>query len=181
MHREPLLSLLADYASHHPEESVTSQRFIDFVTAHDDCFERSLQIGHITGSAWVVDASRTKVLLTHHRKLNIWVQLGGHADGETDIAKVVMQEASEESGLSQLSLPDSPQIFDLDIHTIPARKTDPEHLHYDVRMVVYHDGDGDYQINEESHDLAWVEIAKLERFTDEDSMLRMKHKWNRSK
>src|SRR5437773_8684321 len=106
-----------------------------FVEANVDCFERSLQIGHITGSAWIVDRDRTHALLTRHRKLNKWLQLGGHADGDPDILRVALREAREESNLDAIR-PVSEAIFDVDIHLIPERAGEPEHLHYDVRFLL---------------------------------------------
>jgi hypothetical protein len=85
MYRVPLLQALAQYQTHYPDETPLIERFMSFVRNHADCFERSLHIGHVTGSAWVVNAPGTHVLLTHHRKLNMWIQLGGHADGDADV------------------------------------------------------------------------------------------------
>ena len=175
MHRQWLLEHLEQYTKSNGGESATVDRFIEFINRCSDCFERTLAEGHLTGSAWLVNESGDSVLLTHHRKLNIWVQLGGHADGESNLAKVALKEAEEESGLDELEV--IPTIFDIDIHTIPARKTDPEHLHYDVRFVVQNKGDEKYTISEESHDLAWIEIAELAKLTQEESMLRMRDKW----
>lgn len=175
MHRRWLLERLENYSQRHAGEIETITRFQKFIDRNPDCFERSLAEGHLTGSAWLVDSSSTKVLLTHHRKLNIWVQLGGHADGDSDLAQVALKEAEEESGLQQLTI--EAEIFDIDIHTIPARKTDPEHLHYDVRFVVKHSGEGNYTVSAESHDLAWIDIVDLETKTSEKSMHRMRDKW----
>ena len=102
MHRRALLEGLERYAELHRDEEATLRRFLEFVRANERCFERSLEEGHVTGSAWVADASRTRVLLTHHRKLDIWVQLGGHADGDPDVLRVALREALEESGLRGL-------------------------------------------------------------------------------
>lgn len=175
MHRKPLLELLGIYEEHHPGESAVVERFISFVKRYPDCFERNLECGHITGSAWVVNAEGNQVLLTHHRKLNIWVQLGGHADGEAAIDQVALREAEEESGLNDLII--EPGIFDLDIHRIPQRKGDPEHDHYDVRFVVRHEGDSPFVVSDESHDLAWIDIHDIEKVTQEESMIRMQRKW----
>ncbi|MDF1816784.1 MAG: NUDIX hydrolase [Verrucomicrobiales bacterium] len=179
MHRAPLLDLIQIYAAAHPGEAETVAKFREFIGRCPDCFERSLREGHITGSAWVVDRQGKRVLLTHHRKLNIWVQLGGHADGNPDIEAVALQEAKEESGLGQLRA--EPGIFDMDIHLIPARKDEPAHYHYDIRFVVRHDGDGDFVVSEESHDLAWIEANDLEKVTTEESMIRMQRKWLNSR
>lgn len=176
MHRQSLLRALETYASNHPEESETTARFLAFVREHEDCFERSLLIGHVTGSAWIVNAEGDSALLTHHRKLDIWVQPGGHADGDSDVLAVAMKEADEETGLSPLE-PVTREIFDLDIHPIPARGEIPEHFHYDVRYALRHTGDGAFTVTEESHDLAWVPLDRLSDFTDEESMHRMARKW----
>lgn len=169
--RQPILSLFETYLERYPEEADTVARIRDFVRAHADCFRRERLEGHVTGSAWIVDRTMRKVLLTHHGKLDIWVQLGGHADGEADIAAVALREAAEESGLTHLRLL-SPEILDIDIHTIPARGAEPEHFHYDCRFLIQA-GDEDYTVSDESHDLAWIEIDRITDYTTEASILRM--------
>jgi 8-oxo-dGTP pyrophosphatase MutT (NUDIX family) len=146
------------------------------VEREPDCFERHLAQGHLTGSAWIINRAGTHTLLTHHRKLDLWLQLGGHADGDTDIHRVALKEAREESGLDGFEFVDR-EIFDLDIHRIPARKQDPEHWHYDTRFLLRTSADEDFSVSEESHDLAWVPAGELENFTTEHSMLRMRDKW----
>ena len=79
MHRLPLLQLLGAYCPLDETDAAGRARFVAFVQANPRCFERALEIGHVTGSAWIVDAGGRKVLLTHHRKLNLWLQPGGHA------------------------------------------------------------------------------------------------------
>ncbi len=175
MHRQPLLDQLADYAAKHPDEAETVGRFIDFVRSEGACFERSLAVGHVTGSAWIVNADGSQVLLTHHRKLDRWLQLGGHADGDPDVFAVALKEAREESGLSDFAAVIE-GIFDLDIHPIPARKSDPEHLHYDVRYLLRATGATDYVVSDESHDLRWVPLDEVPTLTTEDSMTRMVRK-----
>lgn len=176
MEDRALLDLLAAYRERYPSEEIVCDRFIDFVKNHEDCFERSLELGHVTGSAWLVNQAGTHVLLTHHRKLGAWFQLGGHADGDSDVARVALKEAREESGVAGLDL-EGDGIFDLDIHLIPARKAEPAHYHYDVRFVVRASGSEAYAVSEESLDLAWVEIGRIAEYTQEESMLRMSRKW----
>jgi 8-oxo-dGTP pyrophosphatase MutT (NUDIX family) len=174
--RQEIIRQLRDYQVRWQDESETVRRFIDFVSSNPDCFERQLQTGHVTGSAWVVNRVGTRVLLTHHRKLDLWVQLGGHADGEADIFRVARREAEEESGLEAIE-PVSGALFDIDIHRIPARGEAPEHLHWDLRYAFRAVGSEAYRVSEESHDLAWIEIQSLESVTREESMLRMARKW----
>lgn len=179
MHRRPLLALIDDYAHRFPAEQVLCRRFREFVRNHADCFHRSCEPGHVTGSAWLVDGAGSRVLLTHHRKLGRWLQLGGHSDGDPDPLQVAMREAHEESGLTVRPL--TSEIFDLDIHEIPARRTrrglEPAHLHYDVRFALQAQGSERYRVSDESLDLAWVDVAGLSELTTEASILRMADKW----
>lgn len=176
MHRSGLLKLIRQYKERYPQESEVADSMVAFVESHEDCFERTQLLGHITGSAWVVNRKGTHVLLTHHRKLDQWFQLGGHADGQSEIIDVALREGVEESGIDDLCI-ESASIFDLDIHSIPANKKEPEHLHYDVRFVLRTVENEAFVVSEESHSLAWVAIEDLHRYTTEDSMLRMRDKW----
>ncbi len=151
------------------------ERLEQFVLNNEDCFQRSLLIGHVTGSAWILDKNREKTLLTHHRKLNKWLQPGGHADGDNQVSRVAMREALEESGLIDLNLV-SNEIFDIDIHLIPARKNEPEHYHYDCRFLIQCIGDETYTVSDESHDLAWIPLVEINKYTDEPSIMRMVEK-----
>ena len=176
MTRTGLIRELQGYLARWPGEADTVGRFIGFVSAHPDCFERSLESGHVTGSAWVVDRAGIRVLLTHHRKLGLWVQLGGHADGDADVFRVALREAEEESGLTDLE-PVGTEIFDVDVHEIPARGELPAHLHWDLRYAFRASGSEAYRVSDESLDLAWIEIGALRSVTREESMLRMARKW----
>jgi 8-oxo-dGTP pyrophosphatase MutT (NUDIX family) len=170
--------LLADALRHFEQSDTRSHvaAFQNFLASHADVFHRHHAPGHFTGSAWLVNAAGTHVLLTHHRKLQRWLQLGGHADGDTDLRAVALREAEEESGLCELRVEDA--IFDLDAHEIPARANDPAHVHWDVRFVVHACGSEQFAVSEESLELAWVEIAALPARTDVDaSVRRMAERW----
>ncbi len=176
MHRQSLLLLLEDYRIRHPDEFECVERFMRFVETHPACLERSLSSGHVTASAWLVNQAGTHVLLTHHRKLDLWVQLGGHADGNPDLLAVALEEAREESGLDDLA-PVREPIFDVAIHRVPARGAEPAHDHYDIRFALRTSGSEAYTVGRESHDLAWIDIRCLEDLTREGSMLKMARKW----
>ena len=169
-------ALLREYAARWPAEAATVARFVALLDDAQDPFRRERLAGHFTASAWLVDRRGTRVLLTHHRKLDRWLQLGGHADGERDFARVALTEAEEESGLRGLGV--EPAIFDLDAHEIPEHKGVPAHVHYDVRFVVHARGDEAFVVSDESHALAWREIASLVDDLDADpSLRRMASKW----
>ncbi len=176
MHREPLLYLLRSYRPWDDRDARCRDRIVRFIQAESLCFRRSLAVGHITASAWLLDGAGKRVLLTHHRKLGKWVQPGGHADGDPHLSQVALKEAEEESGLSDLVLLERFP-FDLDVHLIPARPGEPEHLHYDLRFLVQAQGSTDFQVSDESFDLAWVGLEDLPRFTREPSVPRMAAKW----
>lgn len=172
-----LSAALSRYRSLQPDESETVDLFEAFLNSAATVFDRSHVAGHFTGSGWVVSADGARVLLTHHRKLDRWLQPGGHADGDVDLARVALREAKEETGVQGLRLEDG-DIFDLDRHRIPARKHDPEHWHYDVRYVVRAGADEHFVVSEESHDLAWRDILELSRDANADaSVRRMARKW----
>lgn len=177
MKREPLLALLREYRARYPDKRDMVDRALAFVATHERCFERSLATGHITGSAWVVSRDGTRVLLTHHAKLNRWLQPGGHADGDPDVLRVALREAEEETGLPAEPVED--RLFDVDIHVIPARGAEPAHDHVDMRFAVRVDDARPFVVSHESHDLAWVPVDRLTDFTREPSMLRMAAKWLR--
>ncbi len=149
-----------------------AERLRAFVAAHADCFERTHLAGHVTGSAWVVDRAGKAAVLTHHRKLDKWLQLGGHADGDSDIRRVARREALEESGLAEIE-PASDGIYDVDVHEIPARGAEPAHVHYDVRFAFYADREALPTASEESHAVAWIPLADIERFAIDDSVRRL--------
>jgi 8-oxo-dGTP pyrophosphatase MutT (NUDIX family) len=194
MHRRPLESLLEAYRPTDQTDASARDRILAFVRTHGDCFERSLVEGHVTGSAWIVNPSRTRCLLTHHRKLDRWLQLGGHADGQTDILEVAMREAVEESGLTSLravsdwlvlrqtgaalaqdeSVKSVPvPIFDCDVHPIPSRRDEPRHFHYDVRFLLEADDAEPLVVSEESNELAWVALEDVRTLESDESVMRM--------
>lgn len=167
-----MLALLDDYLQRYPAEQEMVCRYICFVEQHENCFERSLLIGHVTGSAFIVDQAMERVLLTHHRKLDRWLQPGGHADGEPDVSRVALMEAREESGLPVIEFV-TRELLDVDIHAIPARNSEPGHEHFDCRFLLKAVGSDSFTVSDESHDLAWVALDQITDYTDDGSILRM--------
>jgi 8-oxo-dGTP pyrophosphatase MutT (NUDIX family) len=173
MHRNSLLDLLNAYAQ---STHITSlelpylNQFTSFIASNENCFDRECK-GHITGSAWILNQDGTQALLTHHKKLNKWLQLGGHADGDFDIAAVALKEAQEESGIGRFKFV-LPGIFDIDIHPIPSACE----FHYDIRFLLQVASDDTVIVSDESLALAWVSFDKMESYAANDSVLRMNEK-----
>lgn len=179
--RMKILNALTQYDTIFTSEKPFIQEIIDFITDTPDCFERSHLAGHITGSAWLLNADGSKVLLTHHKKLNRWLQLGGHSDGESSTWAVALREATEESGIDNLQFV-MPDIFDVDVHTIPenAQKNEPAHKHYDIRFLLKAPTES-FVISDESNALKWFTFDELSAIARRKeiapSMERMMIKW----
>jgi 8-oxo-dGTP pyrophosphatase MutT (NUDIX family) len=167
---------LSHYRTSWPEEDATVSLFEQLLADGAHGFMRERLDGHFTASAWLVSGDGGRVLLTHHRKLGRWLQLGGHADGDPDLARAALREAREESGLDGLLV--EPGIFDLDRHRIPVHGGVPAHWHYDVRYVVRATGGERFVVSDESHALAWRTVAELPEEPGLDaSVRRMARKW----
>lgn len=151
------------------EQALLKSQFEDFISKHPDAFLRSNLERHMTASAFVVD--QDKILLIHHRKLNKWLQPGGHCDGDRDTLSVAIKEVEEETGVSIEAM--NQPIVDLDIHRIPERKGIPAHDHYDVRYLLTADSSLPLLQNHETLDLRWIPISEIAQYTTEESILRV--------
>jgi 8-oxo-dGTP pyrophosphatase MutT (NUDIX family) len=167
-----VISALERHTPYDAHEESMRVRILEFVRSHEDCFERSQKAGHVTGPAWIVNPGRTHALLTHHAKLNKWLQPGGHCGGDGDVARVALREAHEETGLADLRLWRD-AVFDVDAHQIPARGGEPAHVHYDIRYLIEAGEDSPLTVSDESHELAWVRLVKIETLNADASVLRM--------
>jgi 8-oxo-dGTP pyrophosphatase MutT (NUDIX family) len=177
MHRAGILALLRAHRSRASpgQEATALAETIAFVESHADCLWRTCAPGHLTGSAWIVSPDRRRTLLTLHRKLGKWLQLGGHADGETDLLTVARREAREESGLARLAVVDH-RLFDVDRHWIPGREGEPGHWHHDLRFLLEAQPSDPLSVTDESRALAWVDIAAVGALNPEESMARLVRK-----
>ena len=164
---EELARALSAHVPADEEEARDLARIRDFVSRHPDPFDRGIAEGHLTGSAMIVSADGARTLLLHHRKLDRWLQPGGHADpGEAAGEVVALREAREETGLQTLALhPEAPRPLDVDVHLIPARPNEPAHEHLDLRYLVVAQGGELSRAAAEAADLRWFgweELAPLD-------------------
>ncbi len=185
MHRQSLLEMLTRYLSQYPDEAKIVDQIRQFVAGSPDCFERTCRPGHVTGSAWVLSHDRSRCLLVHHRKLERWLQPGGHADGDGNLAEVAQREVREETGLTDwepVQTANHRTPLDVDIHRIPARLTptgqivEDAHHHYDIRFLILAAANQKLVLSEESHDLRWFTRTEVLEVTHEESVLRMLRK-----
>jgi 8-oxo-dGTP pyrophosphatase MutT (NUDIX family) len=170
------LGSLYTYAPTYAEELKFKDEMILFLNTHEDCYERTLAIGHFTASCWLINKDGDKALLTHHTKLNQWLQLGGHCDGNPNTLDVALKEAQEESGIEHI-VPVYTDIFDIDIHLISDGKREKAHYHYDVRYLLQVASDEEVVISRESHALRWIDKDLNKMPPVNASVMRMFHKW----
>ena len=172
-----VISQIEMYLLKYPED-IHGSKTLDFVKNTPDFWKREHLEGHLTASAWVLSMDKSQTLLTHHKGLDSWFQLGGHIEPEdSTVCDAALREIIEESGIEPLES-FSNQIFDIDVHWIPENKKGvPGHFHYDVRYLFFAD-DGQpilFDTNE-SNEVCWVSIANIEEKSSQESVLRMVRK-----
>ncbi len=137
-YQSTLLTCLNQYQPFDSAEAAHRLSIIQFLKQTQYPFSRSTQHGHITSSAVLVNADSSAALLVWHRKLKRWLQPGGHCEPASDTSThaTALRELLEETGLSTpaVALVDTTP-FDVDVHLIPATRTEPAHYHYDVRYL----------------------------------------------
>lgn len=172
MDRDQFLELLSGYKGSNSLENDMLNETIAFVSDHEDCFSRELLAGHVTASAWIINKGMTHALLMHHVKLDRWFQPGGHCDGDPDVRAVAKKEALEETGLDVELY--SEDIFDVDVHVIPARKSEPGHKHYDIRFL-FSAGmvAEELDTNAEAKAVRWIKLEEVDQYNNSESIMRM--------
>lgn len=137
MKRQPLLEALSRHGTQDAGEAESLSRILRFLEAPGDPFARDNPEGHVTGSAIVARPDGSAFLLVHHRRLERWLQPGGHTEeGDASVFETALREAREETGIARFEEPLGRRILDVDVHAIPARAHDPAHFHFDVRYLL---------------------------------------------
>ncbi|WP_327737286.1 NUDIX hydrolase [Streptomyces nojiriensis] len=158
LHEDAVLVLKA-----YEDQPELRDRYLEHLAAHPDGVYKPCTAGHVTGSALVIDPVRGRVLLTLHKKLGMWLQMGGHCEpGDRTLADVALREACEESGIaSGLTLLEGGPVR-LDRHAIPA----PCHWHLDVQYAALAPAGAVAEISEESLDLRWFPYEEVAAVAD---------------
>ncbi len=177
--RERLIDELSRAVAGDEKERVDLEAMRQFAQALPEPFSRSQETAHFTGSAVVVDPGGARVCLVHHAKLGRWLQPGGHADpgDDGDMSETALREAREETGLRVSLHPGAPRPLDVDVHVIPARKSEPEHRHLDVRyLVVAENPEALAHDPDESLGARWLSWEEASSGTDEPALRRLLEK-----
>lgn len=145
---------------------------LDLLAYSPSAFSRDHYVpGHFTASCFILDGAG-RLLLHHHRRLDRWLQMGGHVEDDETPEAAALREGAEESGLDDLAIAGG--IFDLDIHQIPATDEHPEHAHFDIRYLARTSHPETIALDrEESNDLAWVDRARAAELMPGEESLRV--------
>jgi 8-oxo-dGTP pyrophosphatase MutT (NUDIX family) len=178
--RAPLEQWLRTHVPFDAEECTHRERMLTLVHAAGDPFARDhFTPGHFTASGFVLSPDGRSLLLIHHRKLNRWLQPGGHVErADTDIAAAARRELQEEVGLAQLPI-EGAAIFDLDVHAIPALGREPAHEHFDVRFLFRASSFG-LQAGSDARAARWVPLSQINEVESDRSVMRAVDKLLRS-
>ena len=171
------MKLIDDLRRHEPADALEVRHLadtLDLLTSSARPFARDqFDPGHVTASCFIVDEQRATLLLHHHQRLDRWLQMGGHVEGEESTAEAALREGAEESGLRDLRLVVD-AIFDVDVHYTPAGRGEPAHRHFDVRYLARTSTSFSIAIaRTESNDLAWVPLDRAEALMGEEASLRV--------
>lgn len=172
---EHLLALLAAHRPLAPDGAAHIVRTVELVASHADPFDRhDLAPGHVTASAFVVSPDRARLLLIHHRRLQRWLQPGGHVEpADADVVAAARRELGEEAGIDSVDrLPEFPGLLDVDVHTIPGSADSDSHLHFDVRFLFRARSDA-IRSGSDAVDVRWVPVDAIEEFAPGASMARV--------
>ena len=177
-----MLDLLAAHAPFDGEEAADIAATCALIQNHPDCYWRShFNPGHVTGSGLLVSNDNRRVLLNHHKFLDMWIGFGGHADGERDILSVCRREIMEESGIDNIE-PLTDAIVDVSVHPVPPNpaKGEPAHRHFDIRYIfrVKNAADENFSISDESVSLRWCDYNEaMALIRADDKIVRLLKKW----
>ena len=170
-------SILKQIEKYNPvdeQEKKDKEIILDFINKNDDVLVRDNEIAHITSSGFIVNKLRTKVLMIHHNIYNSWGWTGGHADGDSDLIKVSIKEAKEETGIKE-ARPITNDICSIDILPVNAHikrgKYVASHLHLSVAYILEADENEELVVKEdENSGVKWVDIDKVLDLTNEEYM-----------
>ena len=172
-----LVEILDRYICEDDAEHASVVLTKQMIKQHLDIWLQSCQAGHITASGLILDRVNERVLLMYHRKLQLWLQMGGHGEGELDPSLIARREAIEESALPDLTFfpsNEQPMIIDVDAHSIPTRQNIPEHYHLDIRYLLLTSSPEKIRLpHAEAHELRWFSLAEIPALPLKPATLRL--------
>lgn len=169
--RQELIELVTEHEPFDRIEARHKETTLAFLKENRNCTSKTNLNGHITASAWILCPDKQRTLLTHHKKLDRWLQLGGHIESDSSVQLAALREAREESGIEALGFVEN-TVFDIDVHNIPGNTDVPSHVHYDLRFLLIAEN-ANLIISDESNDLRWIELNSVDKLVSDISIIRM--------
>ncbi len=162
------------YIPYNEQEVSDKKLMLEYINTFEDVLTRNNKMCHFTASNWIVNKDRTKILMIYHNIYKSWAWTGGHADGYSDLLRVALKEAEEETGLNNLKLL-SDGIYGLQILTVDSHikngKFISSHLHLDCCFLFEANEEDELKIKEdENSDVKWIDINEATKITNEEKM-----------
>jgi 8-oxo-dGTP pyrophosphatase MutT (NUDIX family) len=165
------MRLLDAYSAGPGEQRAIAEMQVLLGSPHDVLSSYWFDPGHFTVSGFITDPGLTHLVLIHHRRIGSWLQPGGHIEpGDASVLATLHREIAEETGLRDLQ-PTAPDVFDIDVHRVPAHRSQPAHQHFDVRFHAITDHVA-LTPTDEVRDAAWVPLADVGAWTEDRSVRR---------
>ena len=165
MMKDKLIAKIKVFEPFNEQETADKATLLALLAEKPDIASRDNLVAHLTASAWVVNPQRTKVLMAYHNLFDSWAWLGGHADGDYNLAAVAEKEAREESGLAHVKLV-SDDILSLEILTVDGHqkkgKYVPSHLHLNCTYLLEADPNDPIRVKEdENSQVGWIDFDDI--------------------
>ena len=172
---EKLLHMIEQYIPACEQEERDRELMIRFLQSNEDCLSRDNRIAHFTGSSWIVNKKRDKVLMAYHNIYDSWAWTGGHADGAADLLQVAIREAKEETGIRTIEPimkePCSLEILTVDGH-IKRGVYIASHLHLNLTFLLEADEGQALSVKaDENSGVRWILCDELEKYVSEPWMM----------
>ena len=159
------------FEPYNEQERADKEIMLNLIDTYKDVLTRENKVCHFTASNWIVNKERTKVLMAYHNIYQNWAWTGGHCDGDSDLLRVALKEAQEETGIENFKVLSngiySLQIVSVDSH-IKRGKYVPTHLHLDACFLLEADENEEVRAKlDENSGVKWIDIEKAVEITNE--------------
>lgn len=153
---------IAAYEPANEQEEIDKQVILSVLGTCENAFSREA-LAHMACSIWVVSPDCAQTLLVFHNIYGSWSWIGGHADGDRDLAAVALRELQEETGVSHARMATLPagNIYSLEVLTVDGHekrgKYVGSHLHLNVTYLAVASPDEPIRIKpDENSGVKWV-------------------------
>lgn len=171
---EQLYKEIKEFIPYDEKEESDKRIILKYIEQNEDVLTRENEIAHFTTSAWILNKEKEKVLMIYHNIYNSWAWVGGHADGDSNLFRVIKKEIEEETGLKNIK-PLTDKIYGLNIITVDNHikrgKQVSSHLHFDVEYLFETDENLETRIKEdENSGVKWIPLNEVNKYSSEEKM-----------